>query len=854
MKLENGSSFGAYRVVGLLGAGGMGEVYRAHDPKLRRDVALKIVPELFAWDEERMKRFEREAHVLASLNHPNIEAIYGLEESGDERALVLELVEGPTLAERIAQGPIPLEESLAIARQMVDALDTAHEKGIVHRDLKPGNVKLTPEGNVKILDFGLAKPLLETTSSSGDASSLSQSPTLMKGTQAGVILGTASYMSPEQARGKQVDKRADLWALGVILYEMLTGARLFDGETISDTLAAVLTRDPDWSRLPKETPAATRRLLSHLLERDPKKRLRDVGDARFDLEPGVSSDVVRTMEPKGTRRRWLLVGLVGVLLATALAYQLGRHAVSQSSMPSFRPLTFRRGTVDTARFAPDGGTVFYSAAWDGRASALFSTRLESPESSALDLPSGWLVGVVPGELAFLSVNQTLARAPLGSGAPREVLTHVQWADWSRDGSSFAVVHAVEGSVRLEFPVGTVVFETATGGILRPSISPSGDRVAFVEALIAGYTRGRVRVVGRDGSIVASSKEYNSFSGLSWRSDREVWFSAQDSGKEFVVFALSLSGEVREVLRTPGSLALHDISPDGRLLVSQFKGRFETVGLAPGDAEERDLTWLDRTYIEDLTPDGRTIVFHEGGIGGEMIARDAQGMAFLRGTDGSPAVRLGMGQPLAISPDGRWAILMSGENARITLYPTGAGSSRDLPAANIRQYYDAWWFPDGRHVLIAANEEDRPRRLFVQDLEGGDPQALTPEGVWTEENSISPDGKWVAAFAPDEPMSLYPVEEGEVRGLPGIAPDEYVLRWSTDGSHVFVSKRRVDGPVVPIFRLDVGTGERALWKELAPRDPSGVTGIAWICLTPDGKSYAYTYGRVLSDLYLVENAR
>ncbi|HXV61743.1 MAG TPA: serine/threonine-protein kinase, partial [Vicinamibacteria bacterium] len=575
MKLENGSSFGAYRVVGVLGAGGMGEVYRAHDPKLRRDVALKILPELFARDEERMKRFEREAHVLASLNHPNIEAIYGLEESGDERALVLELVEGPTLAERIAQGPIPLEESLAIARQMVDALDTAHEKGIVHRDLKPGNVKLTPEGNVKILDFGLAKPLLETTSSSGDVvSSLSQSPTMMKGTQAGVILGTAGYMSPEQARGKQVDKRADLWALGVIIYEMLTGARLFDGETISDTLAAVLTRDPDWSRLPTGTPASTRRLLARLLERDPKKRLRDVGDARFDLEPGVSSDVVQTMEPKGTRLRWPLFGLVVVLLSSALAYQLGRHTVNEPSTPSFRPLTFRRGTVDTARFAPDGGTVFYSAAWDGRASALFSTRLESPESSALDLPSGWLAGIIPGELAFLSVNRTLARAPLGSGAPREVLTDVRWADWSADGSSFAVVRPVAGSLRLEFPVATVVFETAAGGISFPRISPSGERVAFVEAPIAGYVRGRVRVAGRDGSVVASSKEYNDFSGLSWRSDREVWFSAQETGKEFVVFALSLSGEVREVLRAPGSLALHDISPEGRLLVSQFKGRFE----------------------------------------------------------------------------------------------------------------------------------------------------------------------------------------------------------------------------------------------------------------------------------------
>jgi tRNA A-37 threonylcarbamoyl transferase component Bud32/Tol biopolymer transport system component len=828
----------------------MGEVYRAHDTKLKRDVAIKILPELFARDEERMKRFEREAHVLASLNHPNIEAIYGLEEAEAARGLVLELVEGPTLAERIAEGPIPVAEALGISRQMAEALDVAHEKGIVHRDLKPANVKLTQEGQVKILDFGLARPLLETTSG-GDASSLSRSPTMMKGTEAGVILGTAGYMAPEQARGRNVDKRADIWAFGVILYEMLSGAPLFEGETVTDTLAAVLTRDLDFGRLPTETPGSTRRLLARLLQRDPKKRLRDIADALSDLVPGASPDAVVEAAPKRNRLRWAAVALVSVLLGGALAYELGRRTADEASLPSFRQLTFRRGTLGAARFAPEGGTVLYSAAWDGRPLELFSARLDAPESSLLDLPSGLIVGVARGEVALLLSNGTLARAPVGVGAPREVLADILAADWAADGSNFAVVRRVEGRTRLEFPIGKSLYETV-GALRFLRISPSGEWVAFVEQPMAGYTNGRVRIVNLEGNLVTSSDEYGDLSGVAWRDDGDVWYAAQEPGREHAVYALSFSGGSREVLRSPGSLRLHDISRDGRLLVSQDKARYETIGLAPGDSKEKDLTWLDRTFVEDITPEGRTIVFHEAGIGGTMIA-GSQGTAFLRGTDGSPAVRLGVGQPLALSPDGKWVVLVTDEaKARLALYPTGAGDSRELPAGTVRQYYDAWWFPDGRRLLIAGNEENRPRRLFIQDLSGGDPKPFTPEGVWTLENAISPDGKWVAAGARDEgaPMSLYPVEEGDVRAIPGLSPKDYVLRWSPDALHLFVTEGERGG-ALSIFRLDLETGVREPWKDLTPADPAGVPGIAWVCLTPDGRSYAYTYARVLSDLYLVE---
>jgi serine/threonine-protein kinase len=278
MALASGNKLGPYEIQSPLGAGGMGEVYRARDPRLARDVALKVLPEAFAADSERMARFEREAKVLASLNHPNVAAIYELEESNRVRALVLELVEGPTLAERIAQGPIPIEEALPMAKQICDGLEYAHERAIIHRDLKPANVKVTPEGSVKLLDFGLAKAL-EGEAVAGD---ILTSPTISRlATQAGIILGTAAYMSPEQAKGKAVDRRADIWAFGCLLYEMLTGKRAFGGQAVSETLAAVIRDDPNWSALPQAVPPRIRDLLKRCLCKDVKQRLQAIGDARY---------------------------------------------------------------------------------------------------------------------------------------------------------------------------------------------------------------------------------------------------------------------------------------------------------------------------------------------------------------------------------------------------------------------------------------------------------------------------------------------------------------------------------------------------------------------------------------------
>ncbi len=356
MTLAAGTKIGPYEILSPLGVGGMGEVYRARDAKLNRDVAIKVLPEAVAEDADRLARFQREAQVLASLNHPHIAAIYGLEKAGNVEALVLELVEGETLAERIAQGPMPVDEALAVARQIADALEAAHEKGVVHRDLKPANVKVTPEGKVKVLDFGLAKAL------SGDASSPDQthSPTLTAAaTQAGVVLGTAAYMSPEQARGKAVDKRADIWAFGAVLYEMLSGHKAFEGETVSDTLAAVLRADIDWSRLPAGTPAAVRGVLRRCLDRDPKHRLRDIGDARIALEDlassgsGSAAPPSEALGPAASRPIWpWAAGIVAAALVGALA---ARWTLSPRRALA-RPVRFEIGapSVSTAAISPDG--------------------------------------------------------------------------------------------------------------------------------------------------------------------------------------------------------------------------------------------------------------------------------------------------------------------------------------------------------------------------------------------------------------------------------------------------------------------------------------------------------------------
>ena len=470
--LTAGVRLGPYQVTGSVGAGGMGEVYRATDTKLGRAVALKVLPEEVAADSDRLARLEREARLLASLNHPHIASVYGLEESGGTRALVMELVEGPTLADRLARGALPIDDALEVARQIAEALEYAHEHGIVHRDLKPANVKVPSDGSVKLLDFGLAKAY-EGEGGSAAGGAYAESPTLShRATLAGVILGTAAYMAPEQARGKPVDKRADIWAFGVVLLEMLTGRPVFSGETVTDLLAAVVKTDPDFAALPVGTPPAVRTLLGRCLAKDPRQRLRDIGEARILLEaPGAAEAEGEALpRPPGHPWKTALLALALAAVVAPVAYLAGRSPARTpiEDMRSTR-LTFQRGTIVSARFAPDGQTVIYSGAWDGRPLDLFTVRGDVRESRSLGVPGAAVLSVSStGELAVslgrrstigFESTGTLARMPLGVAAPREILENVEDADWSPDGSELAVVRDVAGRRRLEFPIGTVLHET-----------------------------------------------------------------------------------------------------------------------------------------------------------------------------------------------------------------------------------------------------------------------------------------------------------------------------------------------------------------------------------------------------------
>jgi eukaryotic-like serine/threonine-protein kinase len=846
MSLTAGTRLGPYEIVAPIGAGGMGEVYRAHDSRLGREVAVKVLPASFAADAERLRRFEQEARAIGALNHPNIMAVYDIGTHDGAPYVVSELLDGETLRTRVGDSPLPRRKAIDYATQIARGLAAAHDKGIVHRDLKPDNLFVTRDGRVKILDFGLAKMT--------EAPAVDSETALVPETGAGMVLGTVGYMSPEQVRGQKVDQRSDIFSFGVVLYEMLTGRRAFQGDSAVETMNAILKADPtppDGGGPP--LPPVLDRIVLHCLEKSPDERFQSARDIAFDLDALAGASSQTSVRPlASSRSRWLRPVALAVLAAAAgvALFVAGRTSAGAPDNPVFQPLTFRRGDISQARFAPDGRTIVYAARWEGGPRSLYSAQPGSPESREIGLEADLQAVSKHGEMAVLlnrpAGGVVLARVPIGGGAPREVLEQVQSADWGPDGDSLAVVHTVDGRDRIEFPIGTVLY-SAQGWLSDLAVSPAGDRLAFAEHPVANDSRGDVAVIDLQGSRTMISAGWEDIFGVHWTpAGDEIWFSASGgggkaAGTDHALFAATLAGKVRTVISAPGTLDIEDIAPDGRVLLAHGGRRPSIMALAPGAKDETELTWMDFSWVSDISADGRQILFSEQGVGG-----GAGYAVYLRGTDRSPAVRLGKGLSQYLSPDGRWALAIDLVDNRLVVLPTGPGESRTLPPAGIKAYSFAGWFPDGQRVLFAGFEEGKAFRMYVQDLKDGDPRPVTPEGVAVRSDTLSPDGKWIAANVKGH-LERFPVDGGDPQPIPGGEPQDTAIRWRGDGRALFVRSGRLP---VRIFSIDVATGQRTLIHEIAPRDTVGVGSLGDIRLTPDGKSYAYVYIRSLYSLYQV----
>jgi Tol biopolymer transport system component len=861
MPLADGARLGPYQILAPLGAGGMGEVYRALDTRLGREVAVKVLPEAFACDPERRSRFEREARAVAALSHPHIVALFDVGEEEGTAYVVTELLKGETLRSVLRRGPLTPRKAVEQVAQVARGLAAAHENGIVHRDLKPENLFVTTDGQLKILDFGLARQ------EAPKGPVASEIATLTRDTAAGVVLGTVGYMSPEQVQGLTVDHRTDVFALGCVLFETLTGRRAFERPTAVETLTAILKEDPPaFSTTGRVLPTALERTVHRCLEKSPAERFQSARDVAFALEAlsgdSQASDLGSARILVRTRRRpWALALLcVALAIAAGLGFLTGRWAASGGPRPTFQRLTRRHGPIVSARFGPDGRTVFYGAAWENGPFRIYQARLEGGEL-ALPVENADLLSVShDGQLAMLMVKRwganawwkmgTLAVAPAAGAAPREVAEDVWSADFAPDGRSLAVVRQGPAGRRLEYPLGNTLYETAAF-LFYPRVSPDGERVALFEwnaitslALIVVDRQGRRSVLG-DG--------WDDWYDLVWSRDgREIWFAAVSrcEGERGSLRAIDLGGRQRTLADTPGGMDIHDLAADGRALAAQLHTRSALRAWSTRRPQDHTIASSEAAVLVDLSTDGTALLFNE--LSSCEAGQRASAATYYQALDGAASFRVADGWASALSPDGRLAVVQATNGLR--LLPTGPGEPRDVPV-RLASWSGARWMPDGRRLLVVTEEAGGRARFQLVDLSGGAPAARPVSTLFTHDPlslrwSVSPDGRSVAIPGGDGRMLLVPLDGSNPQSLPGSDSNLEALQWSPDGRQLYCYRR---GEIpARVERIDVATGRRTPWREVWP--PSlAATGVDLV-LSQDLTTGAYTYPDVTADLYLVNGLR
>jgi len=860
MAIAAGTRLGHYQIHHELGAGGMGVVYQADDARLGRKVAIKVLPKI---DEENLKRFEREARTTGGLNHPNLVTLYDIGEHEGTPYLVTELLAGQTLAERLAGGKLRLREAVHIAADVARGLAAAHEANVIHRDVKPANIFLTSDGRTKILDFGIAKlmPVPERPSRVNLATATTAATAT---TETGTMIGTPGYMAPEQLDGDRVDARTDIFALGVVLYEMITGERAFYAPNAIEESYAILKHTPP---PPDGATQSLARVVLRCLEKKPESRFQSARDLAFALdELDASTDPVAkisateipvTPPPTGARKRprgrMLAPVLAAAIPLAAIAGLAGGRLTAKSAVPAtterwpsyveggpaYRRVTYHSQTRWSARLARDGKSALYSGYRDGRTQVMRSL-VGQPSIVSLDI-EGRLLDISPrGELAVVkeSVPEdggALFRIVEGGG-PRALTDHVTAASWLPDGDSLAIVR---DGLTLELPIGTPIVQRKTGWIDLMRVSPAGDRIAFVEHGARGDTAGRVVIVDRTGKEVAASSHHIGIEGLAWSGDAtEVWFS-----NSATIHGVDLRSKERVVLNgAPGRLVLVDVVGT-TILVAPTDLRLKMF-TGPRTGPYREVSWFDSSDVESVSRDGSAIAFVEAS------GQTANGYPlFVRQGDHAPS-QFAQGYRAALLPDGSAALVLVGEK-RLDLVPTGMGTTTPLAlgpieALDIGDSVAISW--QGTYAVVRGTAGGESKLWRVDVSSPTKPPTMIPTTSVSTRHPISPDGSMVAVAREAGGVELVVVATGAVTVIEG-PPGETPVGFTGDGTALFVTRIAEDS--LQVDRIDLATRARTSWLRATPEQRPVYHSIV---LDASGEHVTYSTNSDASDLYVLEPAK